>query len=85
MTKSTDKMIVEFSGWCSIDPKDLQLIKIGSEVSSGTFDKISGEKWLTLSPKDREHYIIEDLMATIRDCEDVEYIEIDFYKNEMKI
>jgi len=65
-------IIVEFKGWISIEPKKLSFICIDSFET-----KINGEQWLALDKKDRSNYIIEDVIAAQRDCQDGDYEYVD--------
>jgi hypothetical protein len=47
-------LLVEFSGWITVDAKDAKFARIGSE----TEEYINGEQWLDLSVEDRSNYLI---------------------------
>jgi hypothetical protein len=64
-------IIVDFSGWISIDSKKLMFLHME------TMETISGDKWIQLSEDDRADYIVEDVIAAIRDAEDGEWNLID--------
>lgn len=65
-------MIVDFSGWCEIDDEDIFFVSIEDDA------KISGVQYNQLSDTEKENYILEDIVATIRDSLDGEWIEISF-------
>jgi hypothetical protein len=64
-------IIVDFSGWIGIDSKKLMFLHME------TMETISGDKWIQLSEDDRADYIVEDVIAAIRDAEDGEWNLID--------
>lgn len=65
-------MIVDFSGWCEIDDKDIIFVSIEDDT------EISGVEYNQLSDADKEVYIVEDIVATIRDSTDGDWIDISF-------
>lgn len=69
-------MIVVFSGWCQIDDKDVRFQSIEEEKF------INGEEYLALSDEERECYILEDIVAVIRDSYDGEWDSIDVLDKE---
>lgn len=69
-------IIIEFSGWIGIDAKRLAFLNME------TMETINGEEWVKLSEDNRENYIIEDIVAAIRDSDDGEWDSIDIYDIE---
>lgn len=64
-------MIVTFSGWCQIDDKDVRFQNPEDETT------ISGVEYLLLSYNEKENYVLENVIAAIRDSHDNEWTEID--------
>ena len=64
-------IIVDFSGWIGIDSKKLLFLH------TGKMETISGDEWIKLSEDDRADYIIDDIIAAIRDAEEGEWDRID--------
>ena len=54
-------IIIDFSGWIGIDSKKLLFLNMATE------ETITGDEWIKLSDDDRADYIIEDVIAAIRD------------------
>lgn len=69
-------MIVEFSGWCQIDDSVVRFQKLGDDYS------ISGTEYLQLSDEDKEDYILEDMVAALRDSNDNEWTDIQVEKDD---
>lgn len=65
-------VIVEFSGWCEIDDEDIVFVSIEDD------SKISGVEYNQLSDADKESYVLEDVVATIRDSNDGDWVDISF-------
>jgi len=76
-----DKYIVlEFSGWAKIDPKDARFVAIENNIEDcidGGKNIISGSEWLELDATERSWYILEDAIAFQRDALDGEYTSLD--------
>jgi hypothetical protein len=71
-----DSIIVEFSGWCKISADSIHM------QHAMTGETITGDQYFALSESERGDYLLEDLIATLRDCDDNEWIDIDFFKEE---
>jgi hypothetical protein len=70
-------LIVEFSGWITVDAENAKFVRICSE----TEEYINGEQWLDLSVEDRSNYLIcmqetEDLAL------DGGYEKLDIFENK---
>lgn len=70
-------IIVEFSGWVRISPSKVVFVCIGSDKPD-----INGEQWLALDEDARSDYILEDVIAAQRDCEDGDYDHIDVFEDD---
>ena len=55
-------IIIDFSGWIGIDSKKLLFLH------TETMETIRGDEWIKLSEDDRADYIVEDIIAAIRDA-----------------
>ena len=67
------EIYVDFSGWCKLSPETkMQCISQDESLP----DYITVEEWSKMSQDHREQYILEDIVAAIRDSEDVEYESI---------
>ena len=64
-------IIIDFSGWVGIDSKKLLFLNMATE------ETIRGDEWIQLSDDDRADYIVEDIIAAIRDAEEGEWDLID--------
>ena len=64
-------IIIDFSGWVGIDSKKLLFLNME------TMKTITGDKWIKLSEDDRADYVIDDIIAAIRDADDGEWDLID--------
>ena len=67
-------IIIDFNGWVRISPKKVTFVCIGDDKP-----EINGEEWQRLSEDDRSDYILEDVIAAQRDCDDGSYDEIDVF------
>ena len=70
-------IIVEFSGWVRIAPSKANFVCIGSDGPD-----INGKEWLALDEDARSDYILEDVIAVQRDCEDGDYDHIDVFEDD---
>ena len=70
-------IIVEFSGWLRIAPKNAKFICIGHDGSD-----ISGEQWLALNEDARGDYILESIIDVQRDAYDGGYDHIDVSEDD---
>ena len=57
-------IIIDFSGWIGVDSKKLVFLNME------TCETITGDEWIKLSEDDREDYIVEDIIAAIRDADE---------------
>lgn len=69
-------IIVEFAGWVRISPQNVRF------QHSSTDNIITGVEWLALSESNREDYILECVIATQRDAQDKEYVQIDVFEDD---
>lgn len=69
-------MIIEFSGWCQIDDSVVRFQNLEDDTI------ISGVEYLALSDEDKDKYVLEDVIAAIRDSDDNEWQEIDVLKDD---
>ena len=72
-------IIVEYSGWIRIEPQNIRFEYIGQNDMPQNID---GVEWQALSEDDRSDYIIEDAIAAMRDAEDGEWDNLEFFTNE---
>ena len=72
-------IIVEYSGWIRIEPQNIRFVYIGQNDMPQNID---GVEWQALSEDDRSDYIIEDVIAAMRDSDDGEWDNIEFFTNE---
>jgi hypothetical protein len=70
-------IIVEFSGWVRMTPEKVSFVCIGSDKPD-----INGEEWLALHKDARGDYIIEDVIAAQRDCDDGNYEHVDVFEDD---
>ena len=68
------EIYVDFSGWCKLSPKT-KMQCISQDESLPVL--ITAEEWSKMPQEHRNQYIIEDIIAAIRDSKDVEYDTID--------
>ena len=71
-------IIIEFSGWVRITPKNTKFVCIHDADKPD----IDGEQWLALDHEQRSDYILEDVIATQRDCDDGDYTLIDVFEDD---
>jgi hypothetical protein len=76
MSKEVD-ITIGFSGWLRIRPENIKFVKI-TELES----EITGSEWLKLSHEDRCDYLIEDIIAAVRDSDYCEWEDIDVIADE---
>jgi hypothetical protein len=67
-------IIVEYSGWIRMNPKNIRFEYIGQDDMPQNID---GVQWQALSEDEQGDYIIEDAVAAIRDADDGEWIDLD--------
>ena len=75
-------IIVEFSGWVRMTPKKVSFVCIGSDNPAGKGWVIDGEQWLALDKDAQSDYILEDVIAAQRDCDDGNYEHIDVFEDD---
>lgn len=68
-----DDIIVEYSGWVRMNPKNIRFEYIGRDDMPQNID---GVQWQALSEDEQGDYIIEDAIAAIRDCDDGEWTDL---------
>ena len=61
-------IVVEFSGWVKISPQNIRYRYIGEDESVPEF--ITGVEWQNLSKEVQGDYIMEDVIAAIRDADE---------------
>ena len=71
-------IIIEFSGWVRITPKNTKFVCIHDADKPD----IDGEQWLALDHEQRSDYILEDVIAAQRDCDDGDYTLIDVFEDD---
>ena len=79
---SSDKdIVVEYSGWCKLLPQNASFVYIGQDDYD--YDhRINGLEWLDLSEEKKADYILEDVVAAIRDSFDGSWEHIDVIEEE---
>jgi len=70
-------IIVDFSGWVRMTPKKTLFICIGDDKPD-----IDGEQWLALDDEQRSDYILDDIIAAQRDCDDGDYSLIEVFEDD---
>ena len=67
-------IVVEFSGWVKISPQNIRYQYIGEDESVPEF--ITGVEWQELDEEAQSDYIMEDVVAAIRDADEeaLEYL-----------
>ena len=60
-------IIVEYSGWVRMNPKNIRFEYIGQDDMPQNID---GVQWQALSEDEQDDYILEDAIAAIRDADD---------------
>lgn len=71
---------LDFGGWLKLNP-NTRMQYIGDNEN---FDSIiTVAVWQSLPPKNREQYILEDFVAAVRDCEDLEFNELTITEAEI--
>ena len=66
-------IIVEYSGWVRMNPKNIRFEYIGQDDMPQNID---GVQWQALSEDEQGDYILEDAIAAIRDADDGEWEDI---------
>jgi len=66
-------IIVEYSGWVRMNPKNIRFEYIGQDDMPQNID---GVQWQALSEDEQSDYIIEDAIAAIRDCDGGEWVDL---------
>lgn len=75
-------IIVEFSGWCRLNPEDAKFQHLRETIPDGTAKTIDGIEWQSLSEDERSNYTLEDVVAAIRDSSDNEWTLIETFVEE---
>ena len=78
MSESKD-IVVEYSGWCKLQPQNASFVYIGQDDDE---HRINGLDWLNLSEEKKADYILEDVVAAIRDSFDGSWEHIDVMEEE---
>lgn len=71
--KKIEDIIVEYSGWVRMSPKNIRFEYIGQDDMPQNID---GVQWQALSEDEQGDYIIEDAIAAIRDSDDGEWVDL---------
>jgi hypothetical protein len=66
-------IIVEYSGWVRMSPKNIRFEYIGQDDMPQNID---GVQWQALSEDEQDDYILEDAIAAIRDADDGEWVDL---------
>ena len=66
-------IIVEYSGWVRMNPKNIRFEYIGQDDMPQNID---GVQWQALSEDEQGDYILEDAIAAIRDADDGEWVDL---------
>ena len=66
-------IIVEYSGWIRMNPKNIRFEYIGQDDMPQNID---GVQWQALSEDEQSDYILEDAIAAIRDADDGEWVDL---------
>ena len=66
-------IIVEYSGWIRLSPKNIRFEYIGQDDMPQNID---GVQWQALSEDEQDDYILEDAIAAIRDADDGEWVDL---------
>jgi len=69
----SNDIIVEYSGWIRMNPKNIRFEYIGQEDMPQNID---GVQWQALSEDEQGDYILEDAIAAIRDSDDGEWVDL---------
>ena len=90
--KKMRDIIVEFSGWVRLSPANAKFVKIGEPTILHQMgidpnkderpDMITGVEWQNLDDDDQGDYILEDVIAAQRDCDDGDYQQIDWFVDD---
>ena len=66
-------IIVEYSGWVRMSPKNIRFEYIGQDDMPQNID---GVQWQALSEDEQGDYILEDAIAAIRDSDDGKWVDL---------
>jgi len=66
-------IVVEYSGWIRMNPKNIRFEYIGQDDMPQNID---GVQWQALSEDEQGDYILEDAIAAIRDADDGEWVDL---------
>ena len=69
----SNDIIVEYSGWIRMNPKNIRFEYTGQEDMPQNID---GVQWQALSEDEQGDYILEDAIAAIRDSDDGEWVDL---------
>lgn len=73
-TTMSNEVFLDFGGWIRVNP-ETNMQCTSEDESLPAIIKV--KDWAKLSAEDRQHYILEDAIAAIRDAEDLEYTTLD--------
>lgn len=73
------ELYLDFSGWVRLS-HDTRMQYFGEDESKPQF--ITVLEWSKLSDDEQGSYMLEDVIAAIRDAEDLEYTELFITKND---
>lgn len=74
-------IIVEFSGWVRITPKNAKFINISTINEKGDMPPIDGLQWLAMPEEERGDYILKSVIDAQRDADVGEYDRIDVFED----
>ncbi len=72
------EIIVEFSGWVTMDPERVNFIYCGQNK----LQNITGVEWLALTPEQRSEYVLESVSDCINDALDGAFDTIDVMEGD---
>jgi hypothetical protein len=78
VTNEMKDIIVEFSGWVRLSPAKATFVNVSGQRP----DVITGVEWQKLDEDDQGDYILEDVIAAQRDCDDGDYQQIDWFVDD---
>ena len=81
VTNEMKDIIVEFSGWVRLSPAEAKFVKISSPETLAP-ERINGVEWQQRDEDDQGDYILEDVIAAQRDCDDGDYQQIDWFVDD---
>jgi hypothetical protein len=70
--KPEQDILIEYSGWCVIDPDKVKFQCITNDEACGE-QIITGKEWLKLDDDMKSNYILENAVDAMRDSDDGEW------------